>query len=257
MNELQLFSRPEFGSVRTYIEPDGTVLFCASDIAKALGYSNVWDAVSRHCKGVVKREGVSETKNQYGITTKQTVTMSFIPEGDIYRLTARSQLPSAEKFESWIFDEVLPSIRSTGGYTAFKIPQTYSEALEAHLNEVKKNERLAQQIVADKPYTTFAKAIETTRDTMYITDYAKLVQNTYKGLGRNILFRLLRDKHVFYYSNGSNLPMQEYISRGYFVVKESTYTQNGITATRVTTMITGKGQIWLSNKLEEWLQEDD
>lgn len=104
---LQMFSNPRFGEVRT-IEVDGNVLFCGSDIAKALGYANPSKALSDHCKGVTKR---------YTLTDGGKQEMSFIPEGDIYRLAARSKLPGADEFESWIFDEVLPSIRKTGAYS--------------------------------------------------------------------------------------------------------------------------------------------
>lgn len=55
MNEIQIFNNPEFGQVRT-LEENGTVLFCGSDVASALGYRNTKDAVSKHCKGVVKRD---------------------------------------------------------------------------------------------------------------------------------------------------------------------------------------------------------
>lgn len=72
--------------------------------------------MTRHCKGIVKREGVSETTNQHGTTTKQITQMSFIPEGDVYRLIVSSKLPSAERFERWVFDEVLPTIRRHGLY---------------------------------------------------------------------------------------------------------------------------------------------
>lgn len=115
MNELQIFNNPEFGEIRTITE-EGRTLFCGKDVAAALGYKNTREAIARHCKGVVKRDGVSLTTNQHGTTTEQVVEMAFITEGDIYRLAARSELPGAEKFESWIFDEVLPSIRQRGGY---------------------------------------------------------------------------------------------------------------------------------------------
>ena len=117
MNELMIFNNQEFGEIRT-IEEDGKVLFCGSDVARALGYSNPRDAVNRHCKGVVKRDGVSHTTNQHGVTTKQTVEMSFIPESDLYRLVFSSKLPTAERFTDWVTSEVLPSIRKNGGYIA-------------------------------------------------------------------------------------------------------------------------------------------
>ena len=108
-NEIKIFENEEFGSMRTLKEENGRVVFCGSDVAKALGYRNVSDALIRHCKGIVKHDTLTNGGMQ---------TLSFIPEGDVYRLVAHSRLPSAEKFESWIFDEVLPTIRRTGGYVA-------------------------------------------------------------------------------------------------------------------------------------------
>lgn len=118
MNEVKIFENEEFGKVRTLIEGEDKVLFCGTDVARALGYSNPWDAIKRHCKvdGIVKHEGVTTTVNQYGTVTNQVNEMTFVTEGNVYRLIAHSKLPSAEKFESWVFDEVLPTIRKTGGY---------------------------------------------------------------------------------------------------------------------------------------------
>lgn len=115
VNELKIFEHPQFGNIRTITE-NGKTLFCAKDVAIALGYKNTRDAINRHCKGVVKRDVVSLTTNQHGTTTEQMVEMAFIPEGDLYRLAAKSELPAADAFERWIFDDVLPTIRRTGGY---------------------------------------------------------------------------------------------------------------------------------------------
>lgn len=113
--QLQVFNHEQFGDVRI-IEEDGRVLFCGKDVAKALGYENPRDAIRRHCRGVVKRDGVSKTTNQHGVTTEQVTQMSFIPEGDLYRMITHSKLPAAERFEKWVFEKVLPTIRKTGGY---------------------------------------------------------------------------------------------------------------------------------------------
>lgn len=119
MNEIAIFQNPEFGEVRTITE-DGQTLFCGSDVAKALGYSNAPDALKRHCKGIVKRD----TPTNSGIQQ-----MLFIPEGDIYRLAAKSELPGADRFERWIFDEVLPSIRRTGSYSVKKTMTDYQQKM--------------------------------------------------------------------------------------------------------------------------------
>ena len=117
MNELQIFNNPEFGEIRT-IEIEGKPYFVASDVATALGYANPRKAVSDHCKGVTKRD----TPTSSGVQS-----MSYIGEGDLYRLIMKSKLPSAEKFESWVMDEVLPSIRSTGYYAK---PLTTAEQIK-------------------------------------------------------------------------------------------------------------------------------
>ncbi|MEG1353711.1 MAG: BRO family protein [Bacilli bacterium] len=106
MNELRIFENADFGEVRI-IEEDGKILFCGKDIAESLGYSNPREALLKHCKGVTKHDTLTKGGMQI---------ISFITESDVYRLIIRSKLPSAEKFEQWIFEEVLPQIRKTGGY---------------------------------------------------------------------------------------------------------------------------------------------
>lgn len=106
MNDLQIFESPEFGEVRT-VEIDEKIYFMGSDIARALGYQRTNDAVKQHCRATVKYSTPISGKMQ---------EVNFIPEGDVYRLIVRSQLPAAEKFESWVFDDVLPQIRQTGIY---------------------------------------------------------------------------------------------------------------------------------------------
>lgn len=126
MTELQIFNNPEFGEIRT-IEENGTVLFCGSDVAKALGYKRPNDAISAHCRGTVKRRtGVQTGTKADGSLAIQNIEMLFIPEGDIYRLAAKSELPGAERFESWIFDEVLPTIHKHGAYMT---PETLEAAI--------------------------------------------------------------------------------------------------------------------------------
>lgn len=109
-NNIKIFENGVFGSLRT-INENGKIMFVASDVAKMLGYKNVSDAISKHCRYIAK----CDIPHPQG---KGTLEVNIIPEGDVYRLIAHSKLPSAEKFESWVFDEVLPSIRKNGGYIA-------------------------------------------------------------------------------------------------------------------------------------------
>ena len=110
--ELQTFNSTQFGELRT-AEIEGKIYYCGNDVARALGYIRPRDAVALHCKGAVKHR----TPTNGGVQE-----LSFIPEGDVYRLAARSKLPQAEKFESWVFDEVLQQINHTGGYIVPKNP---------------------------------------------------------------------------------------------------------------------------------------
>ncbi len=107
MNELQIFNSEEFGQVRT-VEIDGKPYFVGKDVALALGYKDTVNALKQHCRGVVKHHLV-DSKGR-----KQEV--NFIGEGDMYRLITHSKLESAEHFERWVFDEVLPTLRRTGSY---------------------------------------------------------------------------------------------------------------------------------------------
>lgn len=109
MKELQIFRSERFGEVRT-LEENGEVLFCGKDVARALGYGQPHKAIERHC-----RYGTKHTV-PHPQSDEKTMAMTFIPEGDLYRLITHSKLPSAEQFECWVFDEVLPSIRKHGYY---------------------------------------------------------------------------------------------------------------------------------------------
>ncbi len=94
------------------IEIDGAPWFIGKDIAEALGYANAADAVSKHCKGVAKRYPLQ--------TAGGLQEVRIINEPDLYRLIVKSQLPDAQRFERWVFEEVLPAIRKTGSYGAAK-----------------------------------------------------------------------------------------------------------------------------------------
>lgn len=106
---ITVFESKDFGKVRT-VDIDNKIYFCGSDVAKALGYARPNDSISAHCRYTVKHSiPHPQSKNK-------EIEMLFISEGDVYRLIAHSKLPSAEHFESWIFDEVLPTIHRTGSY---------------------------------------------------------------------------------------------------------------------------------------------
>lgn len=231
-NKMQVFNNPEFGEVRT-VEENGAVLFCASDVAKALGYTNPSKAINDHCRGVTKRYmGVQTGVKADGTPATQQVEMLFITEGDIYRLAARSKLPGAEKFESWIFDEVLPSIRKTGGYM---IPQDYPAALRALADaEEAKLKLLSDNRVMQPKAQYFDALVE--RNTL--TNF----RETAKELGaspKKFVAFLLAQKYLYRDQRGKLLPY-EAKNDGLFTVKECKSEKTPWSGTQ--TLVTPKGR---------------
>ena len=152
MNELKIFENREFGAIRT-VEEEGKVLFCGTDIASALGYTNPRKAVRDHTKGGTKRSTPTMSGEQ---------EMTFIPEGDVYRLITHSKLPEAERFEKWVFDEVLPSIRKTGGYIAGQEDMSDDELMaKALLVAQRQIEERNKLIETMRPKALFADAVAT------------------------------------------------------------------------------------------------
>lgn len=128
MNDLKVFSNTEFGELGVMVI-DGKEYFPATQCAKLLGYKNPQEAVREKCKGVRKMLTPTAGGSQEA---------NYIPEGDLYRLIVSSKLPAAEKFERWVFDEVLPSIRKTGGYGDIDIREVIAQTATAVVSEVVK-----------------------------------------------------------------------------------------------------------------------
>lgn len=131
VNDLKIFNNAEFGQIRT-VEINGKIYFVGKDIANALGYSNPRDAIARHCKGVVKHDSFKEGGQE----------VALIPEGDMYRLITHSKLESAERFESWVFDEVLPAIRQHGYYENPNMSTEMRAILMIDQKQVKMEQRM-------------------------------------------------------------------------------------------------------------------
>lgn len=248
MNELQIFNSPEFGDIRT-VEIDGKPYFVANDVARALGYVETAKAIRTHCKGVSEMDIPSKGGIQ---------CMKVIPEGDIYRLIVRSKLPSAEKFETWVFDEVIPSIRKNGGYILGQETLSDEELMAKAILVAKKKiaerdkiiEKQRLKIEADKPKTIFADAVSTSHTSILIGDLAKLICQNGVQTGQKRLFQWMRENGYLMKTGASyNMPMQRYIEQGLFEVKESSV-QNPDGSVRVTrtTKVTGKGQLYFINK---------
>lgn len=250
MEELKLFQSPIFGQVRTIVV-NGQVLFAATDVARCLGYSNPQKAIRDHCKSA----GVNEmdTPTNGGIQK-----VKFITKGNVIRLVASSELPQAEKVESWIFDEVIPSVLETGGYIATKTDDTPEEIMARALTiaqaTLEKREERLKQLEADnqqkdakiaklQPKADFADAAFITDDKVDIGMAAKILK---LGFGRNTLFQKLRQVGVFF--SNRNEPKQRFVNAGYFEMKEKFIERNshpGFVVTKI--LVTQKGLAYINH----------
>lgn len=252
MNEIKTFENVEFGSVRTHTDENGKVTFCGADIAKALGYADTAKAIKLHCK----EDGWAICPVIDSMGREQQA--KFITEGNVYRLIAHSKLPSAERFERWVFDEVLPSIRKHGAYMT---EQTLQQAITSPdfliklatelKTEQEKRKALEMQVEQDKPKVIFADAVSVSKTSILVGDLAKILKQNGIEIGANRLFKWLRGNGYLINRKGSdyNSPTQKSMERGLFEVKETVVTHSdGHTSISKTPKVTGKGQQYFINK---------
>lgn len=251
---IQTFSNANFGEVRT-LEQNGKVLFCGKDVATALGYENPSKAIRDHCKGGPIRYPLE--------TAGGTQQIRFITEGDLYRLIASSKLPSAQKFEAWVFDDVLPSIRKHGGYLtpeatekALTDPDFIIQLATSLKEERAKRAALEAENEANKPKVLFADAVATSHTSILVGDLAKILKGNGLNIGANRLFTLLREDGYLIKRQGSdwNMPTQRAMELGLFKIKETAVTHSdGHVTVNKTPKVTGKGQLYFIKRyLKNW-----
>ena len=239
MTDLMTFTSPDFGDIRTVTEGE-TILFCGSDVARALGYAVPQKALRDHCKGVLKRNTP---------TTSGVQEMSYIPESDLYRLVFRSKLPGAERFTDWVTTEVLPSIRRHGAYMT---PETLQAAIA-------NPDYLLQIVTALKDETDKRKSLEAANSRLIVDNqimqpkadyFDELVERntltnfreTAKELGvppKKFISFLLEKKYIYRDRKGKLLPY-EAKNKGLFEVKECLNDTSGWSG--VQTLVTPKGR---------------
>lgn len=203
MKELQIFNNREFGQIRT-IELEGKPYFMASDVAKALGYIRPNDAINQHCRATVKHSTLISGKMQ---------EVNFIGEGDMYRLITHSKLESAERFETWVFDEVLPSIRKHGIYATDNVIDNILNNPDFGIELLTKlKEERTARVEAEKK-----NAILTHINKTYtMTEIAKEL-NMKSAVQLN---KMLSEKKIQYHINGTWVMYSKYSNLGYEEIKQ-------------------------------------
>ena len=260
MESLKLFRNDFFGDILVIVK-NNKEYFDANSVANVLGYSNPRDAIIRHCKeeGIIIHEVGDTSKTRNGVSLKtQMYKKKFIDAGNLYRLIMKSKLKSACKFERWVCDEVIPSIRKHGAYIDKNLIDEMLEnpdliiTLEQRLkNERLKVKALNKVIIENEEYINLGKTIEDTEGAITIGQYAKIISNK-TNMGRNRLYKWFRDNGYFI-SKGDdkNIPKQIYIESELFKIHEKVIqTENGEILS-IKPLITGKGQKYFTNRILE------
>jgi prophage antirepressor-like protein len=253
-DKMQAFNNSEFGELEvTLIE--GKVYFPATKCAEILGYTNPYDAVAKHCRYLAKREV------PHPQSPGKSIEVNIIPEGDLYRLIVRSNLPAAEQFERWVFDEVLPEIRKTGGYMIASSDEADEDIMAramiiAQRTIARRNERITalestvstqhQQIAEMTPKASYHDIILQCQDALPVSVIAK----DYGKSGR-WLNGYLHDAGVQFKQGGIWLLYQQYAEQGYACTRTHSYPgSDGAAHASVHTYWTQKGRMFIYDLLK-------
>ena len=249
MDELKVFNNSEFGRLEVLII-DGKEYFPATDVASKLGYKDPHKSISQH----TKKDGWVNHPVIDSLGRKQK--KKFIDEGNLYRLIVSSKLPEAEKFESWVFDEVLPTIRKHGAYMtpeaieqALLNPDTIIQLATNLKEEQNKRKQVEKEIERQKPLVDFAETCMTSNKSLLVREVAKLANKQGVKTGEQRLWQKLRDWKIV--MKNKNEPYQEYVDRGYFEVTQGVKQTNKGAITWLTMRVKPKGQAYIINRLKK------
>lgn len=253
MNDIKIFENERFGEVRVAGTSENP-LFCLADVAKCLDIKNVSDLKTRlNQKGVV----ITDTPTKGG-----EQKMVFINESNLYKCVFQSRKEEAEQFQDWIYDEVLPSIRKTGGYV--NDSSTFVESYFSDLDDsakqflvqtldtkkklLEENKKQKERIAIMKPKEEFYDTVTGSPDTIDMRQVATTLN--IKGVGRNKMFDILRIKGIL---DRKNIPYQTYVDRGYFRTVESSYTKGDIVCLNIKTVVFQKGVDFIKKVILDYL----
>ncbi|MBR5541436.1 MAG: phage antirepressor KilAC domain-containing protein [Bacteroides sp.] len=239
MNEIQIFKNQEFGAIRTMSNAQGEPLFCAKDVAEALGYRRSNDAVRAHVEpeDAVKRSTPTTSGNQL---------MTFINESGLYSLILSSKLDSAMRFKHWVTSEVLPSIRKQGGYMIAQPNETDEEiltrALQIMETAIKHRDK---QIAQLKPRADYADQVLDSINCITTTQLAKELGMTAQELNRRLC-----EMRIQYWQSGQYMLYAEFARQGFAKSRTRKYTmKHGMVLTEVYLVWTERGREFIHRLL--------
>lgn len=241
MNEIQIFKNQEFGAIRTLTNERGEAMFCAKDVAEALGYNNPLKAVRNYV--AQEDKGVNKMGTPGGM--QPTI---FINESGLYSLILSSKLDSAKRFKHWVTSEVLPSIRKDGGYMIAR-PDESDEVILARALQIMQATlaRRDEQIAKLKPRAEYADHVLDSISCFTVTQIGKELNMT----GHDLNMLLCR-MGIQYPQSGQYLLYADYARQGLAKNRNFEYhTPDGELKTRTYLVWTERGREFIHRLVDE------
>ena len=246
-NQLMIFE----GNEVEIFELDGVVYFNPRDVGKCLDIEPT--TVRRHIQSMNDKQVkklTNSTVHSNDIRKLHNNGENFLLESGVYKLIFKSRKPSAEKFQDWVTDEVLPSIRKTGSYSIQKMPETKIEWMklaveteEARLIAVEDSVKKQKVIEHQKPKVEFYETVGNSKDLITMGTMAKMLCDDFTDIGSVRLFEYMHIAgYLMYTKENKHTPKQKYINMKLFRSVESTFSRSDSTGLGITTKITPKGQ---------------
>ena len=239
--DIKIFGNPTFGDIRIAVNEKGETLFCLLDVCKALELANPSQVKTRlDSSNLISVEVTTKSANRHGEFTR-TTSMTYIGEANLYRCIFQSKKEEAKTFQNWVFGEVLPQIRKTGGYIPVSAEDDEKTLLAKALGIMKRTlEEKDRLIEEQRPMVELGRQVSGSKENIMVGEMAKILYENGIEIGRRRLFKWLRENGYIF--KQSREPMQKWIEKGIMAVKECWISTDHGMELAVTPMITGKGQ---------------
>jgi prophage antirepressor-like protein len=245
MNEVMIFNSKEFGEIRT-VTIDGEPWFVGNDVAKALGYSKVNEAVRTNVdKEDTALTGISDANNH-------TQQMVIVNESGIYSLIFGSRLKTAKKFKRWVTSEVLPALRKTGSYEIQRKQDSYMiedpvERAKRWIEEQEEKIRLEEKVKNDTPKVEYFDSLV---DSNLLTNFRDAAKEL--GYSQNEFVGWLATKgYIYKDSNGIIKPYEKYRKQELFALKDFKNPYSGFSGVRTYVTVKGKNTFRLLMQMQD------
>ena len=239
--DIKIFANPTFGDIRIAVNEKGEPLFCLLDVCKALELANPSQVKTRlDSSNLISVEVTTKSANRHGEFTR-TTSMTYIGEANLYRCIFQSKKEEAKTFQNWVFGEVLPQIRKTGGYIPVSAEDDEKTVLAKALGIMKRTLEEKERLIEEqRPMAELGRQVSGSDENIMVGEMAKILYENGIEIGRRRMFKWLRENGYIF--KQSREPMQKWIERGIMAVKECWISTDHGMELAVTPMITGKGQ---------------